>query len=80
MSIQKTSLPGDVRMRLEVWVETQLINHPISSSRLQAEAIIEMVEGVLTGQTLPPARGDLKPWEKYGIKGEPANVIDEVIG
>lgn len=78
--MNKTPLPGDVRTRLEIWVETQLINWK-GSSRLEAERIIEMVEGVLTGQTLPPAMGECKPWAKYAVGPlTPKNVIDDILG
>jgi DNA-binding transcriptional regulator YdaS (Cro superfamily) len=65
--IKKQSLPGNVKARLEVWVESKLINWK-GSSRLEAEDIIEMVEGVLTGQILPPEMRENKPWEKYSIQ------------
>jgi hypothetical protein len=66
--INKTPLPADVRMRLEVWVEAMLIKWPSPSSRLAAEQVIESVEGVLTGQILPPPRGESKPWESFAVK------------
>lgn len=66
IKIKQQPLPGDVRTRLELWVEAKIINWK-GSSRLEAEEIIKMVEGVITGQILPPAKGSIKPWEKFGF-------------